>query len=392
MMLKKLTHFFLLLTLIFSLQSCQRKDDASQQSGDGSQAKGNNGQGGESMPAGGTLPAGTAINFRGNIGGENKIEMKLVRDGERLSGTYFYSKVGSNLEVRGTIDKQGNLMLKEFDASGTQTGLFKGKWTDSETEGGVFIEGNWSKPDGSKEATFYVTEQHVEFSNGLSVVSKEIKEENKKARYRLDVEYPQLQGAAGGSAEAFNHEVSSRITKEINEWKSGAGLEAGEEDLSYDAPEDSFDESYDVRLANNDLVSIIFYVSVYEHGAAHPSSYSSVINYDLKQGRTLKLANLFKPGASYLQSISAYSIKDLKRQAAKVKPDDSLLTDESIEEGATPTEDNYQNWNITAKGLMITFDPYQVGPYAAGPQRVIIPYSALRDILDPNGPVAPLMK
>ncbi len=41
---------------------------------------------------------------------------------------------------------------------------------------------------------------------------------------------------------------------------------------------------------------------------------------------------------------------------------------------------------------MFSFDPYQVGPYAAGRQAVIVPYSALKDILDPNSAVGPLMK
>ncbi|MFS8085155.1 MAG: RsiV family protein, partial [Acidobacteriota bacterium] len=53
---------------------------------------------------------------------------------------------------------------------------------------------------------------------------------------------------------------------------------------------------------------------------------------------------------------------------------------------------NYKAWVITKKGLWIVFDPYQVASYAAGPQTVLVPYSVLKDIIKPDGPVAALAK
>jgi hypothetical protein len=40
--------------------------------------------------------------------------------------------------------------------------------------------------------------------------------------------------------------------------------------------------------------------------------------------------------------------------------------------------------------LLITFDEYQVAPYAAGPQKVAIPYSELRALINPQGPLGKL--
>ena len=56
-------------------------------------------------------------------------------------------------------------------------------------------------------------------------------------------------------------------------------------------------------------------------------------------------------------------------------------------DGAKPTPENYAVWNISAEGLVITFNEYQVAAYAAGPQEVVIPFAALKDILDPQGPL-----
>ncbi|HXR98967.1 MAG TPA: RsiV family protein, partial [Pyrinomonadaceae bacterium] len=60
--------------------------------------------------------------------------------------------------------------------------------------------------------------------------------------------------------------------------------------------------------------------------------------------------------------------------------------------GAAAKADNYQGWTITKRGLGIYFDPYQVGPYAAGPQFVLVPYSDLKDLINPDGPVGQFAK
>jgi hypothetical protein len=101
----------------------------------------------------------------------------------------------------------------------------------------------------------------------------------------------------------------------------------------------------------------------------------------------LKLGDLFKPGAKFLQAIADFSIADLKRQGKDIG-----LTDEEIQNGAAPAAKNYQSWNVTKKGLGINFDAYQVGPYAAGPQFVMVPYSNLKDLINPDGPIAQFAK
>jgi hypothetical protein len=145
--------------------------------------------------------------------------------------------------------------------------------------------------------------------------------------------------------------------------------------------------AYTLILAQDDLISVKFDVGSYYQGAAHPNSYSDVINYDLKNGKQLKLSDLFKPGAKYLHAIADYSIADLKKQATA-----KGLTDEEIASGAAPQAKNYERWNIMKTGIGISFDAYQVGPYAAGPQFVTVPYSALKDMINPEGPIAQFAK
>jgi hypothetical protein len=136
---------------------------------------------------------------------------------------------------------------------------------------------------------------------------------------------------------------------------------------------------------------VLLDVGSYSAGAAHPNSYSETVNFDLRNGKLLKLADLFQPGSKYLQTISAYCIADLKKQG-KQKGPDSMLDDDWIERGAGPDAENYGSWTVGKKGLEITFDSYQVAAYAAGPQHVLVPYSALKDLIKTDGPLAQFVK
>jgi hypothetical protein len=322
--------------------------------------------------------------------------MKLVREGEKLTGSYFYQKVGKKIEVRGTVDKDGNVTLEEFDANGKQTGVFKGVWKQDEN-GAIVIAGSWTKPNGDKKAAFSLQEEPIEFSHGVEIVARQIKEKNKKLKYEIAVEYPQLTGSVDPNFEKFNQTVRSLIAKKVADFKKEMTPSADEpapDEANETAAESlgsDINISYTVVLAKDDLISIEFTVSSYSAGAAHPNSYTEVVNFDLKNGKLLKLADLFLPGSKYVQTLATYCIQALKKQA-KEQGVDAMLDDDWIQKGAAPELTNYDNWTISKKGLGITFDPYQVGPYAAGPQSVLVPYSALKEIIKPDGPVGQFLK
>ena len=174
---KSLLLLFLSLALI-TLGAC-RKQAGKQQTANTNDAAGHE------APVGGKAVAADKSYFRGTIAGNLSIEMTLTRDGDRLTGTYFYPKVSKNINLGGTIDKDGNVELRESDESGKDTGVFKGKWkpaTDSPDPSLNEIEGKWSKLDGSKETAFQVVQQPIEFSTAVRVTPKVIKEANKEKR------------------------------------------------------------------------------------------------------------------------------------------------------------------------------------------------------------------
>ena len=351
-------------------------------------------------PAANGAEGGVAVStetkyFKGSIGNTLDLQMKLIKKAEQLEGYYTYQKIGTRINVRGTVDKNSNVTLLEFDPTGKQTGEFKGIWNLRSDDNLITIAGNWSKPAGEKGAekkiAFSVHEEPIFFTGNIEIVNKQIKESNKKLMYEIDANYPQLTGGSNPNTEKLNQLLRSIVTKKVAEFKKEMAPKPDEEPRPEGSMGSDITIAYRVALAQDDLASIQFDVGSYYQGAAHPNSYTEVVNYDLKNGKQLKLSDLFKTGAKYLQALSSHCIDDLKKQS-KAKGSASMLDDSSIQSGAGPTPKNYDSWTITKRGLGINFDAYQVGPYAAGPQFVMVPYSAIKDQVNPDGPIGQFVK
>src|SRR5260370_1448362 len=149
----------------------------------------------------------------------------------------------------------------------------------------------------------------MDLGPGLDIVSKAIKQESKKPKYDIDVNYPQITGTAGGGVAAFNHEAEALARKAVADFKKDiAGLEPSTSDSDTGS---DISMGYEVRLGTPDLISVSFGVSEYSAGAAHPSGYSVVINYQFKSNRKLSLSGLLLPGKPDLQYISKYALAKL---------------------------------------------------------------------------------
>ncbi|HST51831.1 MAG TPA: DUF3298 domain-containing protein [Pyrinomonadaceae bacterium] len=329
--------------------------------------------------------------FKGSIA-QARFEMVLRREDGELRGSYYYEKSGSanRLSLRGKIGADGSFTMQEFDSSGRQTGEFKGTWKDDANESGASLEGEWKKPGGAEGQSFFASEQTVFFNNGTEINDRQTAEHVKARRLDLTAEYPELTG--GANAAAFNQLVRSNVGSALADFKKQM-MYISAEDLRM-LPEginNYIDVGYNVEYADDDLISVSFVESTFA-GGAHPNYNFFTITYDLKGGRELKLSDLFKPGAKYIEAVAAYATRDLQSRKDPDGGENMGLAQDVFADGAKPLAENYARWNITKKGLMFTFDPYQVGPYAYGSQSVIIPYARLKEIARPGGALARMLK
>ncbi|MDQ3747295.1 MAG: DUF3298 and DUF4163 domain-containing protein [Acidobacteriota bacterium] len=325
--------------------------------------------------------------FRGTVG-KYRVQMRLRRAGDALDGSYFYERSQrGGLRLEGAVDGEGHFTLREFDAAGAQTGLFKGTWDEEEQEQELYLTGQWSRPDGTRQTEFSLAEMFIAFRGPARIVTRELKDADRRMNFEINIEYPQLEGLSAAGAAGFNEAARALAAKEAANFRKGvAEYRADYRGEKPSGPGNSLDLGYYVDYADDNLVSIGFTEDTYYAGAAHPNHATVVLNYDLKAGRALRLADLFRPGSPYLKTISDYCLRELKGDS------DLEGTTDMIDAGASARLENYRNWLVKRQGLEITFDPYQVGPYVAGPQYVTIPYKALAKIINPSGPLAPLLK
>lgn len=197
------------------------------------------------------------------------------------------------------------------------------------------------------------------------------------ADYTVAAQIPTLTGSDDPRVTAFNALAASIVQQGVDEFKSTM---TDLQPLPDIGAASGYTLKYTSLSAQPGYVSIKFESEGYVEGMAHPYHVSRSLNYDLETGEEISLDSLFTSDSSYLQVIADYC-------AAQLQTRDIGFTD-IFTDGAKPAAENYQVWNITPDGLLITFNEYQVAPYAAGPQTVLVPYAELASIINPQGALA----
>ena len=136
--------------------------------------------------------------------------------------------------------------------------------------------------------------------------------------------------------------------------------------------------NYHVYYATDTFLSVRLYTYSYTGGAHGTHDYTSV-TYNLHTGKTIELTHLFDKQYTFLEALAAYCAGELTNRN-KQEP----FTDNSqITAGTAAKPENYTIWNITPEGLLITYKHYQVAPYCAGMQQILVPYTQFKQDKSP---------
>lgn len=179
-------------------------------------------------------------------------------------------------------------------------------------------------------------------------------------RTDIDVSYPTFDNAA--------------VTADIRQWAHHlvdafrAGIEE-EQPLPFKS---TLKVGYTVSHPSDVALSITFDVYTYT-GGAHGNLDLITLSYDLRDARRLSLENLFADPETALARMSAYAYARLSATLGDMHVEDMLRS------GTTPDVDNYASIALIPGGIRIYFQPYQVAPWAAGPQHVDMPLEDLAD-------------
>jgi len=134
-----------------------------------------------------------------------------------------------------------------------------------------------------------------------------------------------------------------------------------------------------VYLIASSVHTVSYIFTIYEDTlGAHGNTFFHTFTFDTSTGAPLSLADVFVPGSSYLDTLS---------EKARTKLP-GIIADggdaKMIANGTEPAEKNFENFFFDNADFVVLFPPYQVAAYAAGPQTLRIPISALSSILRPD--------
>lgn len=207
----------------------------------------------------------------------------------------------------------------------------------------------------------------------VQVIDRSYFEESDDPRYEVDGTWPNLEGPETAVI-GFNSEIDRLVQKVKDDFLTSVN-DFGESEGSGESPLSTLSYDYDLTYSDQNIFSVYLLFDQYIAMSAHPFSFSHAFNYDAQEEDFIQLADLFLPGTDYIDALEGVV--------------DPILIDRGFGyEAGTAGEVmvERENWNILPDGLRINFDVYEVAPYAAGPQYVLIPWEDLSGILDLTGP------
>lgn len=214
--------------------------------------------------------------------------------------------------------------------------------------------------------------------NTIKSVQKTISEKNTAQNSEIKVTYPQFSNLPE-NGNTVNADLEKIPTDLIAEFKKEIAQSLPFQDELSAYGSSLFIED-DIAMANNSFVSVLYSVSNFQPGAAHPNNYNLTYNYSFVTNKSITISDLFIPESDYLAKLSEISSRILTEEDKKQGNDYSFF----IEEGVGPKVENFQKFILKPGELVLIFDPYQAGPYVAGTRTVTIPSSELSSVLKPE--------
>ena len=226
--------------------------------------------------------------------------------------------------------------------------------------------------------------EHKEVLSALDPWSTRVFREhrNDNLRYEAEAEYPYFSPKDYSWAE----EVNAYIQFAVMSATQGVRDPADESPWTWaqDTGESSFGASYEVIFFQARLLSIRFSFFVYYFGANHPNHWTRSINVFLDPVYDLQLRHFFGFKVSRADYLGQVSKAVRAKFASRRSDNEGDLDQERVNEGTEPKAENFAIFNFSTSGFLFSFDEYSVGPYAAGRQEILIPFSELSGLVLPN--------
>jgi hypothetical protein len=346
--------------------------------------------------------------FWGTIGGDLPVWMRLEDEQDSVKGKYFFEKDG---EERPLIGKRNDTKYDLFEIG--SAGKTRSVFHLSDDHDKKQLRGSWKAVKGKGQLPVVLSYSSLpeltRSGEPLRKTTNRITYSNKERQFSIEVEYPELKDVAQDYGRAF---FNTRIA-------AFARAKADSAKKNYDVPfprdlwitAEMISEMklrYDVVYSSDKLASVVFKEYNYSIGSAHGYEATITKNFSFARSHELEFRDLFRKGMDYLKPVSEYCKQDLEKQMRERaryefegKKDSSGLSGriavisetyrDWIADGASAKPENYRSFSLSPEGIRIYFDPYRVAAYVDGPFEVLIPPSALREILSEDSDILSIL-
>jgi hypothetical protein len=326
-----------------------------------------------SEPSLGKIPDGAERVYKGTIGSELAVVVRLRRQGSTLAGRYFYEKKGVDLDLSGALADNGHVALDEHTVPKKRTGQFEGAFEKDGT-----LAGTWKDEGGQHPLPFRLQPIAPAWTAGSPVTLHKKRAHLVRKPERpdtspilkecsFDAAYPEVDGVLDPVVEA---KINAKL--HIKLAVPDARCESAESD----------ELSYDVSFNRTGILSVVF-----DNNwccGAHPSFSREFVNLTIPDGNEITLAGLFAPDA---RPKLAGLLRPLIAKLGNGEPfpgDDKELLDQLLKKPA--------NFSIEDKGLRLSAfnsQPHVIQSMFA--EGFLLPYPKLAALLKIPGPLDPLI-
>jgi hypothetical protein len=368
-----------LITTLMCLSACQPK---------------NTGAGGDSTaitsPKDTTIaiiPAGGGVfykHLKGTLAGQ-PVTMELIGHGAgRYSAWYYYDKVGDPIALLASDMTADSLNFTEYGAS-DEANTLRGKLSPDAAYKGTWTGGGKSYPFDLHEAA----DSSIRFTVASYDDSAALlpgRHDSPVATASSSTVWPI--GGADDAVLAFirgtiapkagsdsprtflKEDVDSFLSEYRGNKNDVDTTELKEHGFSW-----NWNASTSVSVVYNEwpLLALENFSSAFI-GGAHGNHGSNFIALDLAAKKVLKPSDIFKPG--YKKALSAALDKSFRKKykiPAGQPLDEQYLFKKTIE----PND----NFFIAKKGVVFSYTPYEIGPYAVGQITLFIPFTDIKGIV-----------
>ena len=180
-------------------------------------------------------------------------------------------------------------------------------------------------------------------------------------KLRIEIQYPVI-----GQPRA-DADISAWAQQPARNFENDYAQEPIEEEMPYELR-----ATYTISRPSDRAISIAWEVGTFT-GGAHGNLDIITKTYDLHDGAPVDIHDLFKDLETALNHMSVCSYNSLSESLGDMRVEDMLRG------GTTPDADNFSSLALIPSGVRIYFQPYQVAPWAAGPQTVDV---SLEDLME----------